>query len=124
MCACAQKGVGQEKLAFTMLAENLKPLLEMAQILAGFGVLTVLLAIAKRNFERRRWRNFKRRVNRRMDDLRDSEIDHPRDFEDQQWKAECERMLNDSGFSPLEINLLLDTSVIVAKGIASDRFFL
>ena len=32
-------------------------------------------------------------------------------------------MLTDSKFSPFEINQILDTSVIVAKGIAADKLF-
>lgn len=31
-------------------------------------------------------------------------------------------MLTDSKFSPLEIDQMLDTSVIVVKGIAADKF--
>ena len=110
-------------MAFTDFLENLTPLADLARILAGFGVVTVLLAILKRNAERRCWRNFKVRVNDWMERLREAEDRHPRELEDDEWKAACERMLTDSKFSPLEIDQMLDTSVIVAKAIAADKFF-
>jgi hypothetical protein len=42
---------------------------------------------------------------------------------DSQWSFEAERMLAEADFSPLEIHQLLATAVIVAKGLASERFF-
>jgi hypothetical protein len=104
--------------------ENLTPMVDLARILAGFGLITVLLAILKRNAERRCWRNFKLRVDDWMERLRQTENRHPRELDDDEWKAECERMSTDSKFSPLEINQLLDTAVIVAKGIAADKFLI
>ncbi len=58
-----------------------------------------------------------------MDRLRQSEERHPRELDDDEWKVACERLLTDSRFSPMEIDQILDTSVVVAKGIASDKFF-
>lgn len=110
-------------MAFTEFLENLTPMVDLARILAGFGLITVLLAILKRNAERRCWRRYKVCVGDWIDRLRETENRHPRDLDDDQWKAECERMLTDSKFSPLEINQILDTSVVVAKGIAADKFF-
>jgi len=110
-------------LGFTELLENLTPMVDLARILAGFGLITVLLAILKHNAERRCWRNFKVRVDDWTDRLRETEKRHPRELADDEWKAECERMLTDSKFSPIEITRILDTSVIVAKGIAADKFF-
>jgi hypothetical protein len=110
-------------LGFTEFLENLTPMVDLARILAGFGLITVLLAILKRNAERRCWRNFKMRVDDWVDRLRESGNHHPRELDDDEWKAECERMLTDAKFSPLEINQVLDTAVIVAKGIAADKFF-
>jgi hypothetical protein len=43
-------------LDFTAWVESLKSL---AQVLAGFGLVTVLLAYAKHAAERRRWKNYK-----------------------------------------------------------------
>ena len=103
--------------------ENLTPFGDLARILAGFGLITVLLAFLKRNAERRCWRKFKVLVGDWIDRLRETENRHPRELEDDEWKVECERMLTDSKFSPFEINQILDTSVIVAKGIAADKFF-
>ncbi|MCG8450720.1 MAG: hypothetical protein MI725_14215 [Pirellulales bacterium] len=96
---------------------------DLARILAGFGLITVLLAILKHNAERRCWRNYKVFVNDWTDRLFKTGNQHPADLEVDEWKAECERMLTDAKFSPLEIERLLDTAVIVAKGIAADKFF-
>ena len=98
-------------------------MVDLARILAGFGLITVLLAILKRNADRRCWRSFKMHVDDWIDRLREAEQRHPRELDDDEWKAECERMLTDSKFSPIEIHQILDTSVIVAKGIAADKFF-
>lgn len=103
--------------------ENLAPLVDLARILAGLGFVAVLLAILKRNGERHCWRNFKVRVTDWTDDIAESEHHRLPDLDDE-WKAECERMLWDSNFSPPEINQVLDTSVIVAKGIAAERLFI
>lgn len=111
----------QDGLGFTKLLENLTQLDSLAQILAGFGVITVLLAILKRNAERRCWRNFKVRVDDWTNRLHEAER-RLVDLDDDEWKAECERMLTDSKFSPLEIIQILDASVIVAKGIAANKF--
>ena len=110
-------------MGFTELLENLTPMVDLARILTGFGLITILLAILKRNAERRCWRNFKLAVDDWMERLRESEVRHPRDMEADEWKAECERMLTDAGFSPLEIHQVLETAVIAAKGIAADKLF-
>lgn len=96
-------------------------MVDVAQILAGFGLITVLLAVLKRHAERRCWRLFKERVDDWIDQLQEAENRHPHDIEDDEWKAKCERMLTDSKFSPMEINQLLNTAVIVARGIAADK---
>lgn len=112
----------EEQLGFTDFVENLKPMADLAQILAGFGLITVLLAILKRNAERRCWRNYKLRVDDWANRLRDAASHHPGE-DAEEWKAECERMLTDARFSPLEINSVLDTAVVVAKGIVADKIF-
>jgi len=101
--------------------ESFTQLQNVAQILAGFGVITVLLALLKRYAERRSWQNFKTLVDGWTDSLLESDqkIGH---LDDDEWKVECERMLTDSRFSPLEINELLNTAVVVAKGIAANKF--
>ncbi len=108
-------------MGFPTFLENLTPMVDLARILAGFGLVTVLLAILKRNAERRCWRNFKVRVHDWINYLRATENARRPDLDDE-WKAECERMLSDSKFSPLEIKHLLDTAVIVAKQIAAEKF--
>ncbi len=91
-------------MGFTEFLENLTPMVDLAQILAGFGLVTVFLAILKRNAERRCWRDFKARVDDWVDRLRESGNRHPRELGDDEWNAECERMLTDAKFSPLEID--------------------
>jgi len=48
---------------------------------------------------------------------------HPSELSEDEWKVECERMLSDVNFSPLQIEQLLDTSVVVAKGIVAEKLF-
>jgi hypothetical protein len=114
---------GEEELGFTEFVESLTRMADLVQILAGLGVITVLMAILKRYAEQRRWQNFKLEVEDWLDRLRDTEHRHPRELDDREWKVACERMLTDARFSPVEIHQLLGTSVVVAKGIASDKFF-
>lgn len=118
-----RENASDQRLAFTMFFENLTPLVDLAQILAGLGLVTILLAVLKHAAERRRWQQFKLRVDDWTDDLRRTEERHPRELDDEEWKIECERLLTDSRFSPMEIDQILDTSVVVAKGIASVKFF-
>ncbi|MCG8587002.1 MAG: hypothetical protein MI757_20035 [Pirellulales bacterium] len=96
---------------------------DVARILAGLGLVTILLATLKRNAERRCWRRFKQGAEDWLDRLAEMERRHPRQLEEDEWKAECERILNDAKFSPLEINQVLELSVVVAKGIAAEKFF-
>lgn len=111
-------------MAFVDFLDSLKPLADLARILAGFGLITVLLAVLKRNGDRSRWRKFKVRVHQWMDGVQEAENRHPREFVDDEWTAKCERMLSDSKFSPLEIDQIMETAVVVAKGIAADRLLL
>jgi len=110
-------------LGFVDMPQDLTLLAELARILAGLGLVTVVLAYLKRVAERRRWRGFKSRVRRWLDGLADDESRHPKDLLDDEWKADCEALLDASGFSPLEAAAVLDTAVLAAKKLASDRFF-
>lgn len=110
--------------AFTNFSESLKPLGELTQIIAGLGLITVLLASLKRGNERRSWRLFKLQVEEWLEQFRESEGRRPGDLQGDEWKAACERMLTVAKFSPMEINHLLDAAVIVSKGLAADRFFI
>ena len=108
---------------FTTWIESLKPLTEIAQVLGGLGLVTVALAYVKHAVERRRWQGFKKRVEHWID--RELEADrHPRDFTIEDWRIECELRLFDSRFSPIQIEQLLDTAVVVAKGIAASKVFM
>ena len=108
-------------LDFTGWLESLKSLGDVARILAGFGVVTVLLAYLKHTLERRCWRSFKADVRKWVDRLVESGMRHPKELSEDEWKAECERRLSDAGFSPLQVKQLLDVSVVAAKGIAAGK---
>ena len=103
---------------FTAWIESLKSL---AQVLAGFGLVAIVLAYVKHAAERRCWRNYKRHAEQWIDELiRVHEI-HPNELTEMQWRSEIEQMLTDANFGPLQIQQLLETAVIVAKGMANER---
>lgn len=109
------------QLIFTEWLQTLKPLVDLA---AGLGLATVFLTYFNHTSERRRWRNFKLSVYDWIDRLIEAQSRHPRELSDDEWKIACERMLSDANFSPIHIHQLLEISVIVAKGIASERLIL
>jgi hypothetical protein len=106
-------------LDFTAWFESLKSL---AQVFAGFGLVTLLLAYAKHAAERWCWKNFKRRAGRWISELVESQEGHPNELSEVEWRMEVERMLSEAKFSPMQIERLLETAVTVAKGIAIERF--
>jgi hypothetical protein len=77
-------------LDFTAWIESLKSL---TQILAGFGLVTVLLALTKHAVERRCWEIYKRRAAKWIDELVRIHEVHPKELTDNQWRFEIERML-------------------------------
>ena len=91
--------------------------------LGGLGVTAIILASLKWFIDRRRWRQFKASVHEWLDRLIKAER-FPKNLQDYEWKAECERMLMDARFRPAEIVQLLDLSTIVAKGIAANKMFM
>lgn len=104
------------------MLEHLTPMVDLARIIGGFGLVTILLAILKRNAERRCWRSFKRFVDEWASDL--AKLETPRvPSRDDEWITVCERLLSDAKFSPLETHQLLDTAVLVAKGITADKVY-
>ena len=111
-------------MGFTRLLESLTPLAALTQVFAGLGLVTILLAILKRNAERRCWQRFKTLTADWVDRLRETENRHPKDVSSSEWKSRCERLLTDANFSPIEIHQLLDTAVVVARGIATEKFFI
>lgn len=117
-------GFGGSTLGFTEWLESLTPMVNLVRVLAGLGLVTILLANLKRFAERRCWRKFKVSVHDWVERLIESENRHPNQLSADEWKAECERMLTDANFSPLEINHVLDVAVVVAKGIAADRIIM
>jgi hypothetical protein len=106
------------QLDFTAWVESLK---SVAQVLAGFGLVTILLAYIKNASERRCWDNYKHRTQQWIDELIRSQERHPNELTEDQWRFEVEQMLSDSHFGPMQVEQLLETAVLVAKGFARDR---
>lgn len=99
-------------------------MVNLVRVLAGLGLVTVLLAYLKRMAERRCWRNFKESVHDWVDRFEKSENTRLNQLSEDEWKTVCERMLTDANFSPLEIRQVLDIAVVVVKGIAADKIFM
>jgi hypothetical protein len=100
----------------------LEQLGSLSQILATLGVSAAAMAAVRRYLENRRWDNYKRRVVEWTDDMLAVGIRIDKSLDDGEWRSECESMLSDVGFTPLEIHQVLEVSLVVAKGIASTRF--
>jgi hypothetical protein len=49
---------------------------------------------------------------------------HPNELTEEEWRYEVERLLTAANFGPLQIQQLLETAVVVAKGLARDRIYL
>lgn len=109
-------------MGFTEFLPNLTPMVDLARIVGGFGLATILLVILKHNTQRRYWRTFKRLVDEWASRL--SRLEPPRaPANEDEWVAVCERMLSDAKFGPLEAHQLIGTAVLVAKAIVAEKFF-
>lgn len=87
-------------------------------------MVTIALAVLRRQTERRRWSRYQRRTVRWLDDLSEAMTTHPQELADEDWQAICEHNLAQSGFTPSETVQLIDIAVIVSKRLAADRFFM
>jgi hypothetical protein len=105
------------------MSDALNSLNILSQALAGFGLVTALLAVAKHLVERRSWRRYKKKVRDWVGELRETEEYHPKELTDDEWRIVCERLLTDAGYSPVVINEMLEMAVVVARGVAADSFF-
>lgn len=111
------------QLDFTGWIEGIKRWNDLVQLFGGLGLAAVVLTYLKGVVERRRWRYFKQSVDRWIQ--LELEADrHPRDLSEGEWQTECENILYIAGFTPDQIQMLLDTAVIVAKGRAAARVFM
>ncbi len=111
-------------------------MIDIVQILAGLGVVSVALAFAKYAAERRCWRRFKRRANSWVDRQVGLKIWHQEDpnaevkdtyltvFEKDVLIVVVEDMLNDAGFAPLHAQQLLEMSLLLVRGMAADKFLI
>jgi len=108
-------------LSFTEWLESLTPLVNLVRVLAGVGLVTIMLANLKRAAEKRCWQKYKALVEIRIDYLIKEQNRHPKELTELEWKVECERLLTDARFGPMEVQQVLEPAVIVAKGIAADK---
>ncbi len=94
----------------------------LSQILTTLGVSAAVVAAVRRYLDQRRWDKYKCRVMQWTDDMLAVGIRVDKSLDDGEWRAECENMLSDVGFTPLEIHQVFEVSLVVAKGIASTKF--
>lgn len=103
------------------MLEELPPIVDIARVFAGLGVVTVCLSAIKRSLERRRWLAFKSRVVEWLNQIQ-SESEGRRDLDPIDWTVSCQRLLEDSGHTPHESKDLLELAEVTAQGIAAERF--
>ena len=108
-----------------MIREFLKSVnsVGLAGILSGLGLTTAVLAFSKWSIDRYRWVKFKKNVHTWLNEIIEAQR-NPKEFEDDEWKAACERLLTTAYFTPAEITQVLEVSVLVTKGLAADKFFI
>ncbi|MBI1345945.1 hypothetical protein GC163_06615 [bacterium] len=90
--------------------------MDAVNLFAALGGSAFIIATAKWYFDRKRWADYKRSVRQWTIEL--IKVQHPKELDDDEWKAQCEKLLVDSRFRPAEIVELLEISVLVAKRIA------
>jgi len=103
--------------------DYITPLLELAKVFAGLGLVTIALSLLKRSSEKRAWIRYKAMVRQWMLDAFGEGERHPNELNEVEWQAECEDMLCEAGFIPSEADRLLSTAVVVAKGIVNRETF-
>ena len=109
---------------FDQLVESASAIQPIVDFVAGLGLAavfgTILLAVLKRNAQRRQWRNFKDDLEHWASKLIAAHNRHPKELTDDEWRAECETMLDDAQFTPTEITEIMDLAIIVAKATTLD----
>jgi hypothetical protein len=118
--------------------ENLKSTADIVQVLAGLGLVTAALGYAKYRLERHHWEQFKGRINIWLDrqvELKERIADESRSehdgsaatpitLRDDVLTIVIEKMLSDSGFTPLEVQQLFPTALLIVKASAADKFLI
>ncbi|RIK76459.1 MAG: hypothetical protein DCC68_19325 [Planctomycetota bacterium] len=94
----------------------------ISQILAALGVTAAVLSGIRRALERRRWEAFRCTVNEWTDDMLAVGIRIDKRLTEEEWQSECEAMLTNVGFTPIEVTAMLPVSIVVAKGVSSTKF--
>ena len=90
--------------------------LTLIQIAVSLGAVAAIATVGRHTWNRWRWRAFKRAARRWRRYVEDAQIDHPKEIDDEDWRALVERMLTDSYFSPFETEQLMPVAEITAKG--------
>ncbi len=111
---------------------------DLVQILAGLGLVTAALAYSKYYLERHHWDQFKQQA----DDWLDRQVALKESWpggpgrESEEWPTELrvfqedsltiivEKMLSNAGFTPLQIQQLFPTSLLIVRGMATDKFLI
>jgi hypothetical protein len=96
----------------------------VVRVLAGLGLVTVLLAYTKRVGERRCWEKFKQGVHDWVNCTDETQRRHPKELSEDGWKSLCGELLFKAKFSPLDIPQLLPVAVAVAKDIAAEKIIM
>ena len=97
--------------------------LTLVQIAVSLGAVAALAAAGRYAWNRWRWRSFKRAARRWRRYVEDAQIDHPKEIEDQDWRALVERMLTDSYFSPFETEQLMRVAEVTARGEVASTIY-
>jgi len=109
---------------FNSLVETASAIQPIVDFVAGLGLAAVfgavLLAVLKRNAQLRQWRNFKDDLEEWAAALLSAHNRHPKELSDEDWRAECETMLYDAQFTPIDITQVMDLAIIVAKATTID----
>ena len=109
---------------FDQLLETALAIRPIVDFVAGLGLAAVfgaiLLAVLKRNAQLRQWRNFKDDLEEWAAALLSTHNRHPKELSNDDWRAECETMLYDAQFTPIDITQIMDLAIIVAKATALD----
>jgi hypothetical protein len=111
---------------------------DIVQILAGLGFVTAALAYAKYQLERLHWQRFKQLADAWISSqvelkvrgpgiaapVPDEPPEGPSVFRDDVLTIIIEQMLTESGFTPFQTQQLLETALLIVRGMAADRFLI
>ena len=94
--------------------------LTVIRIATGLGAITAIATMFRYSWNRWRWKRFKRSAARWEEYV---EV-HPIEMEEEDWQVVVEQLLGDARFSPFEVQQLLATAVVTAKGVVARKLFI